>query len=367
MSCKSLEAFMWYGGGKKSRTSLYAHVFTRWSLRLALAAIAGFCLGRMSHATVVDSAAAVSGGSGSLLASQDSALLYRTAALDQRELELSKRLQALDAAQRAPASVGQPAAGTNCGDVCGPASPLITDFYRFAKSRKKQADKIYDHTYQTMYGIFLASKQNTAFKMIEIGLGCGMSAGPGASAFLWKDYFPKADVWFAEYNADCVTHAKSINMIDAELQVVTGDQGDPSVVRRWIEETSGGFDVIIDDGGHRNSQILTSFELLWAELKPGGLYFIEDLHVGRRRPWEDTRGKRVVSDVIQAWIEQLLIVGDDWSPHAKKHPLPQRVKFITCQAEACVIAKCLEGDTTQFCTAGFKGLGDHKNNFPNGW
>jgi hypothetical protein len=39
------------------------------------------------------------------------------------------------------------------------------------------------------------------------------------------------------------------------------------------------FDVIIDDGGHTDNQMLTSlFELLYGgALRPGGLYFVEDL------------------------------------------------------------------------------------------
>jgi hypothetical protein len=42
---------------------------------------------------------------------------------------------------------------------------------------------------------------------------------------------------------------------------------------------AGPFDVIIDDGGHSDNQMLTSlFELLYGGvLRPGGLYFVEDL------------------------------------------------------------------------------------------
>jgi hypothetical protein len=38
--------------------------------------------------------------------------------------------------------------------------------------------------------------------MLEIGLGCDMQYGPGASATLWRSYFPEADLWFAEYNGE---------------------------------------------------------------------------------------------------------------------------------------------------------------------
>lgn len=75
-------------------------------------------------------------------------------------------------------------------------------------------------------------------------------------------------------------------------------------------------------------------------LKPGGLYVIEDLQVGRQRPFVDDSGM-VMSDVIQSWIEQLLI-NKDFAQ--RKYPIPPRIKWIFCQQEACVIARCLDDD-----------------------
>jgi hypothetical protein len=42
-------------------------------------------------------------------------------------------------------------------------------------------------------------------KILEIGLGCDMAYGPGASAKVWRELFPDAVVWFAEFNEECVT------------------------------------------------------------------------------------------------------------------------------------------------------------------
>ena len=96
--------------------------------------------------------------------------------------------------------------------------------------------------------------------------------------------------------------------------------------------------VIIDDGGHTNRQIMTSFEELWPSVRPGGFYFMEDLQVGGDPEYEDSKGAAIVSDVIQAWSEQLIIPGSQ-IPAAVRHPLPAGVAFIVCQREACVIAK----------------------------
>ena len=144
-----------------------------------------------------------------------------------------------------------------------------------------------------------------------------------------------------------------------------------------MRESGGGFDAIIDDGSHRNSHIMKTFDALWPTLQPGGVYFMEDLQVGRATDpkytsenYEDTGGVRVVSDVMQSWTEQLLIqypppkLRNGAPMHAKdgtlivdegswqktksnlraiqlrkEHPLPPDIAFVHCQAEACAIGK----------------------------
>ena len=58
------------------------------------------------------------------------------------------------------------------------------------------------------------------------------------------------------------------------VNVVTGDQGNIEVLERWVKESGGNFDVVVDDGGHKNSQIYNTFNVLWDEVNPGGFYFI---------------------------------------------------------------------------------------------
>jgi hypothetical protein len=57
-----------------------------------------------------------------------------------------------------------------------------------------------------------------------------------------------------------------------------GSQSDVAFLKDTVM-AAGPFDVIIDDGGHSENQMLTSlFELLnGGALRPGGLYFVEDL------------------------------------------------------------------------------------------
>ncbi|KAL7537659.1 hypothetical protein ACHAXR_007984 [Thalassiosira sp. AJA248-18] len=211
-------------------------------------------------------------------------------------------------------------------------------FVETAGSLKPITDKITTHSYYTMYGRFLLPfyRRKPDMKMLEIGLGCDMNYEPGASVALWRKLFPQADLWEAEYNATCVDLATKQGKLDG-FNVLVGDQGNDQTLDSWIEKSGGEFDVIIDDGGHQNCQIMASFIKLWPTVKPGGLYFIEDLSVGKWRGYQKystaTCSKKFIfSSKLKEWLEDLIYQGgygsNKWDVH-----------FMFCQAEACVLGK----------------------------
>eukprot|EP01032_Pedospumella_encystans_P012374 gene12374-14322_t len=222
-------------------------------------------------------------------------------------------------------------------------------FAAVAKTNDPVTDKVAEHFYQKMYGkILLPMVEKFALdkkqlKFLEIGLGCDMEYGPGASVKMWKKIFDGRDIdlWEAEYDAACVDKFKKEGHLKG-IRTVTGDQGDNTVLKRWITETGGKFDVIVDDGGHKNHQILNTFLALWPELNEGGNYFIEDLQVSFRPSWT-TFGFPSVTKVIQAWVEALHVGPKRVSDHQKhilaQYPLPPDLDSIYCQKEACVLHK----------------------------
>jgi len=40
--------------------------------------------------------------------------------------------------------------------------------------------------------------------MLEIGLGCDMSYGPGKSYYTWREFLPNVDLYYIEYDKACV-------------------------------------------------------------------------------------------------------------------------------------------------------------------
>ena len=212
-------------------------------------------------------------------------------------------------------------------------------FYNTAIALKPGTDKVTKHMYQIMYGRFLIPyyDQNPTMKMLEIGLGCDMHYGPGASVAVWKKLFPKADLWEAEFDAGCVTKHREGVMLKG-INLLTGDQGNDVVLDSWIETSGGNFDVVIDDGGHHNCQIWHSFQKLWPTVKPGGLYFMEDMHVGKLNKYRtyttDTCGKDfIVVDKLKEYLD-VMIHHDQRKEFAESD-----IEFIFCQYQACVLGK----------------------------
>ena len=125
-----------------------------------------------------------------------------------------------------------------------------------------------------MYGKHLpAHYHSNRGAFLEIGWGCNMEYGPGESGKIWTALFQNVE--FIEYDAECVD--KYSEAIEG-YTVHVGSQEDV-VFLEELKETQWnerGLDIVVDDGGHWNRQIIASFLSLWHTLNDGGLYFMED-------------------------------------------------------------------------------------------
>ncbi|KAF4625290.1 hypothetical protein G7Y89_g12880 [Cudoniella acicularis] len=135
-------------------------------------------------------------------------------------------------------------------------------------------DKVTTHHYQQMYEHRLAPFRDKPIKMLEVGLGCDMNYGPGASYYTWLDYFTKVDLYYIEYDAAC---AKQWANKTTGATIFTGDQADVAFLEEFLREAGSNWDIIIDDGGHTMIQQQTTLSVLWPHVKASGIYFIEDL------------------------------------------------------------------------------------------
>lgn len=110
--------------------------------------------------------------------------------------------------------------------------------------------------YYPRYDKHFADFSDRPTKMLEIGVQ------DGSSIAYWRDKYPKWDVWGIDIDPHC-----------AGEQIVIGDQSSKSFLGSFEP-----FDIVVDDGSHTMNGQITSFEVLFKNLKSGGIYVIEDLH-----------------------------------------------------------------------------------------
>lgn len=103
-------------------------------------------------------------------------------------------------------------------------------------------------------------------KMLEIGVH------GGGSLKMWQQYFhPDSQIVGIDINPDCAKHAHE------NIDVHIGSQDDPAFLQR-IADQYDGFDIVLDDGSHVNSHVITSFETLYHRVSDEGVYIVEDIH-----------------------------------------------------------------------------------------
>lgn len=130
-------------------------------------------------------------------------------------------------------------------------------------------DKVIDHDYASFYARVFTKIYASAPKLLEIGAGgYGNPQAGGASARMWRQLLPDWSIVIIDIEAKTFAWPERTTFVQA-------DQTNTASLQR-IGDEHGPFDVIIDDGSHRNADIRTSLWCLFPFLKEGGYYVIED-------------------------------------------------------------------------------------------
>lgn len=120
--------------------------------------------------------------------------------------------------------------------------------------------------YFDIYDEILSSYKGKRIKVLEIGVLNG-----GGLLMLRKILGDNAQIVGVDLNPSC------LKFNDYGFKIIIGDQSDDKF---WVDFFSnmGNFDVIIDDGGHTNSQQINSLNSCIEYIKDGGIYVTEDVH-----------------------------------------------------------------------------------------
>jgi SAM-dependent methyltransferase len=129
--------------------------------------------------------------------------------------------------------------------------------------------------YFPIYERHFSSFVNKPVTFLEIGCGAG------GSLQMWRRYFgPHARIVGIDIRPECK------NFLDDQIEVRIGDQSDASFLDGLMQEF-GPFDVVLDDGSHRMSDIGATFRKLYPAMPKCGVYLVEDLHTAY---WSEYEG-----------------------------------------------------------------------------
>jgi hypothetical protein len=130
-------------------------------------------------------------------------------------------------------------------------------------------DKFGYHDYTPNYHAMFARFRDRPVRLLEIGVGgYGAEDRGGESLATWRDYFPEGRIVGIDIE-------RKVLDLGPRVRIFKGSQVDAEFLAEVVRE-EGPFDLIIDDGSHRNEHVIETFKRLFPTLAPGGIYAVED-------------------------------------------------------------------------------------------
>jgi cephalosporin hydroxylase len=173
----------------------------------------------------------------------------------------------------------------------------ITTYFRDFPGRTDDRRLFKMDHYLGVYDRELAAWQGSRVSFLEIGIF------KGGSLRMWQNFFaPGSALTFLDIDPAC----KALEMPGIDIRI--GDQTDVAFLSATAQ-ARGPFDMIVDEGGHKMDQQITSFSVLWPHLKDGGLYIVEDTHTsywpgfggGHKAPGSFIEFAKDLIDKMHSW------------------------------------------------------------------
>ncbi len=146
------------------------------------------------------------------------------------------------------------------------------------QTRQEHTGKLSDkwELYVAEYERLLSPYQDSPINLLEIGIQ------NGGSLEIWSKYFPHALKFVGcDINPKC----SLLRYDDPRIAVVVGDANSDAAQAQILGHAAT-FDIVIDDGSHRSSDIVRSFCRYFPRLVDGGIFIAEDLHCSYWRDFE---------------------------------------------------------------------------------
>ena len=139
-----------------------------------------------------------------------------------------------------------------------------TDKSEYSKDKKNKT-----HGFSKYYEKHLSFLKKRKIKILEIG------SFSGASAAAFSKYFPNCEIYCLDINIS------NFKYYSKKIHVFGLDSSNSKMVSKFFKkindkDTLKYFDVIIDDGSHKQSDQLSTLNHFYEYLVDGGFYVIED-------------------------------------------------------------------------------------------
>ena len=142
------------------------------------------------------------------------------------------------------------------------------------------------HSYTPVYHEMFKDMRTDVKKVLEMGIGfegtmrhvqktTGSPYITGASLYMWRDYFPNAQIYGADISRKAMFKANRI-------ETILCDETNPDAVKKLIHRTGSDVDIFIDDGDHTHTVQLALAKTILPLLNKDVIYVIEDVYSPKR-------------------------------------------------------------------------------------
>jgi len=138
------------------------------------------------------------------------------------------------------------------------------------------------HLYTPIYHELFKDKRDSIKKVVEVGIGSlvtmahvkkrtGYDYIVGASLMMWRDYFPNAQVYGADWDKDTTVTGEE------RIKTILVDETKEEDLARLSKEVGEDVDIFVDDGEHSHHVQIGLAKYMLPRLKKDVVYIIEDV------------------------------------------------------------------------------------------
>jgi hypothetical protein len=146
----------------------------------------------------------------------------------------------------------------------------MNDLEYFFSNKEHRLIHKWNHYFE-IYDRHLKHLRGEKINMLEIGIS------HGGSLEMWNYYFgPNVTIYAVDINPECKKFENE------NTKIFIGSQEDEGFLKK-LKSSIPAIDLLIDDGGHTMKQQITTFDILFDQVKDDGIYICEDLHTSYQK------------------------------------------------------------------------------------